>query len=98
MMLLLFAKIASVAVMVWFYLTAKNNMQSPIQWVIIGLIGFWLAWWAVKLTVLTPLVGLAGKNATGVFLLTQIPALVAIAAAYFIRKKLLADLPKGKSE
>ncbi|GAB6141177.1 hypothetical protein JCM14076_19060 [Methylosoma difficile] len=95
MMLLLLAKAASFAVIVWFYLTAKNHSQPPVQWAVIGLIGFWLAWWAVKLTFLTPLVGLAGKNATGVFLLTQIPAFVAIAAAYFIRKKLLADLQKS---
>ncbi len=93
--MLLFAKFAGIAVMVWFYLAAKKNAQPPIQWAIIGLIGFWLAWWGVKLTFLVPLVGLAGKNATGVFLLTQIPALVGIAAAFFIRKKLLAGVAGG---
>lgn len=93
--MLLFAKFAGIAVMVWFYQTAKQNTQSGFQWAIIGLIGFWLAWWAVKLTFLVPLVGLAGKNMTGVFLLTQIPALVGIATAYFIRKKLLSTVSGG---
>ncbi len=90
--MLILAKAAGIATLVWFYLTAKEKGAPAMQWAIIGVIGFWVAWWAVRLTVLGALAGLFTKNPTLLFIVTQIPALCAIAAAYFIRKKLLADL------
>ncbi len=92
--MLFFAKAAGIAVLVWFYMTAKNNGENPIKWAVIGVIGYWLAWWAIKLTILAPMVGMVGINFTAVFIVTQIPALVAIGAAYLVRKKLLADVLK----
>ncbi|MGZ5059175.1 MAG: hypothetical protein ACXWAA_12110 [Methylobacter sp.] len=86
------AKFAGIAVLVWFYLSAKEKGASPINWAIIGLIGYWITWWAVKLTVVSALLGIVAKNPTGTFLLLQIPALCAIGAAFLIRKKLLADV------
>jgi len=85
------ARFAAIAVLVWFYMTAKEKGESPINWAITGLIGYWIAWWAVKLTVVSALSGMVAKNPTGTFLLVQIPALCAIGAAVLIRKKLLAD-------
>ncbi len=96
--MLFLAKAAGIAVIVWFYMTAKKHGQSPIKWVIIGLMGYWIAWWAIKLTILAPIVGLFGKNFTMVFIVTQIPALCAMAAAYLVRKKLLADLPSNSEQ
>ncbi|HEY8036055.1 MAG TPA: hypothetical protein VIF37_10760 [Methylobacter sp.] len=75
-------------------MTAKEKGEPPINWAIIGLIGYWIAWWAVKLTVVSALSGMVAKSATGTFLLVQIPALCAIGAAFLIRKKLLADAAK----
>ncbi len=92
--MLFFAKAAGIAVLVWFYMTAKNNGENPIKWAVIGVIGYWLAWWAIKLTILALMVGMVGINFTAVFIVTQIPALVAIGAAYLVRKKLLADVLK----
>ncbi|MDO9105360.1 MAG: hypothetical protein Q7U57_10400 [Methylovulum sp.] len=92
--MLFLAKAAGIAIMVWFYMTAKEKGESTVKWVVIGLMGYWLAWWAVKLTVLAGLVGLFGKNFTAVFIVTQIPAICAIGAAYLVRKKLLADIAK----
>jgi hypothetical protein len=89
--MLFLAKLAGIAVLVWFYLTAKEKGEQPFKWAIIGLIGYWIAWWAIKLTVVAALTGLVAKSATMTFLLIQIPALCAIAAAFLIRKKLLAD-------
>ncbi|HEY8158716.1 MAG: hypothetical protein ACXV74_12750 [Methylobacter sp.] len=86
------AKFAGIAVLVWFYLSAKEKGASPINWAITGLIGYWITWWAVKLTVVSALLGVVAKNPTGTFLLLQIPALCAIGAAFLIRKKLLADV------
>jgi hypothetical protein len=85
------ARFAGIAVLVWFYMTAKEKGQPPLNWAIIGLIGYWITWWLVKLTVVSPLSGMVAKNPTGTFLLVQIPALCAIGAAFFIRKKLLSD-------
>ncbi len=86
------ARFAAIAILVWFYMTAKEKGESPINWAIIGLIGYWITWWMVKLTVVSALSGMVAKNPTGTFLLVQIPALCAIAAAFLIRKKLLADV------
>jgi len=90
--MLFLAKLAGIVVLVWFYLTAKDKGEQPFKWAIIGLIGYWIAWWAVKLTVVTALSGFVAKSAMMTFLLIQIPALCAIAVAFFIRKKLLADI------
>ena len=95
--MLFLAKLAGVAILVWFFLTAKSQGQQPYKWAIIGLIGYWTTWWAIKLTVVTALVGLVAKSATMTFLLIQIPALCAIAVAFFIRKKLLADIAEKRS-
>ena len=95
--MLFLAKLAGIAVLVWFFLTAKSQGEPPYKWAIIGLIGYWTTWWAIKLTVVTALAGLVAKSATMTFLLVQIPAICAIAVAFFIRKKLLADIAEKKS-
>ncbi|MGR9014431.1 MAG: hypothetical protein ACU83U_12375 [Gammaproteobacteria bacterium] len=72
-------------------MTAKEKGESPINWAITGLIGYWITWWVVKLTLVSSLMGMVAKNPTGAFLIYQIPALCGIGAAFFIRKKLLAN-------
>jgi hypothetical protein len=89
--MLFLAKFAGIVVLVWFYLTAKDKGEQPVKWAIIGLLGYWIAWWAVRLTVVAALSGLVAKSAMMTFIVIQIPALCAIAAAFLIRKKLLAD-------
>jgi len=84
--MLLLAKAAGIAILVWFYLTAKNQGEPPIKWAVIGLMGYWIAWWCVKLTAVAVLSGLVAKSATGTFMLLQIPALIGIGAAFLIRK------------
>lgn len=91
--MLFFAKVAGIAVLVWFYLSAKNNNQPPIQWAIIGAIGYWITWGLIKLTLVALLIPLVAKSFAGTVAVVQIPAICALAAAFFIRKKLLADLP-----
>ncbi len=94
--MLFLAKFAGIAILVWFYLTAKDKGQQPLKWAIIGVIGYWIAWWAVKLTVVSALAGVVAKSATMSFIVIQIPALCAIAAAFLIRKKLIADADAAK--
>lgn len=93
--MLFLAKAAGIAILVWFYLTAKKSGEPPIKWAVIGVMGYWIAWWAVKLTVVSLLLGLVAKSATGTFLVIQIPAIVGVGAAFLIRKKLLADAGKN---
>ncbi len=92
--MLLLAKAAGIAVLIWFYLTAKNQGQPPIKWAVIGVMGYWIAWWAVKLSVVSILSGLVAKSATGTFLLIQLPVVIGVGAAFLVRKKLLADAAK----
>ncbi len=92
LMMLLLARIAGIAVMIWFFLTAKEKGEPAFKWAIIGLIGYWIVWWLVNLTVFSVMKGLIPKSMTMVFIANQIPALCAIFAAFLIRKKLLSDV------
>ena len=92
--MLLLAILGGIAVLVWFYLTAKDKGEPRFNWAITGLIGYWIAWGAVRLTVVAALSGLVAKGSIMAIIVIQIPALCAITAAVFIRKKLLADADK----
>jgi len=83
--------IVGIAVLAWFYLTAKKVGEEPIKWVVIGMIGYWLACWVIKLTLVNALLGSIAQMGMGRMVVTQMPALFGLVAAYFIRKKLLAD-------
>lgn len=95
--MLFLARFAGVAVLVWFYLTAKDKGEPPIKWAILGFIGYWLVWWLVNLTVVKNIVGMFPTNFTAIFLVNQIPALIAIGVCFFIRKKLIADAAAEKN-
>ena len=92
--MLLLAKVAGIAVLVWFYLTAKKQGEQAFKWAIIGLIGYWLTWWAIRLTVVAGLSGVLTKSPVIAFAVFQIPVVCAIAATFLIRKKLLSDAAK----
>lgn len=96
--MLYLAKFAGIAILVWFYLTAKEKGQPTFQWALIGLIGYWLTWWLVKLSVLHTIGDIFVKNATSLFLVMQIPAIAGICASFFIRKKLLADAARENAK
>jgi len=81
---------AGIAVLVWFYLTAKEKGENRFNWAIVGIIGYWLVWGGVKLILVFS--GLVAKGTLMAVILNQIPVICAIAAAFFIRKKLLADV------
>jgi len=83
--------IVGIAVLVWFYVTAKKVGEEPVKWVVIGMIGYWLACWVMKLTLVKVLIGSIAKMGMGRVVVTQLPALFGLVAAFFIRKKLLAD-------
>ncbi len=92
--MLLLAKFAGILVLVWFYMTAKKNQAPAVNWAIIGLIGYWLSWWLANKLLVASLAGMFSKSPTMIFLVTQIPVVVAVAVIFFVRKKLLASLAK----
>ena len=92
---MMLAKIAAILMIVWFFQTAKENGGKPFEWVIIGLIGYWVVWWIVTLTVANPILNSMNKGSVMLLLLIRhIPAFAAIAAAVLVRKKLLSDAHK----
>jgi uncharacterized membrane-anchored protein len=92
--MLLLARLAGVAVFLWFYFTAKEKGEPPFKWAILGFIGYWLAWWLLNLTI----AAMIPSGHMMEFLVHQIPAVGAIGACFFIRKKLIADADTAKAE
>ncbi len=90
---MLLAKMAAVAVLIWFYLTAKDNDELPIKWAIIGLIGFAITWEMAHLAA----DALLPKSPSSAFISSNAPAFVGVAAAWLIRKKLLLDAKRDNS-
>jgi hypothetical protein len=83
------AILSGIAILVWFYLTAKEKSEHRFNWAIVGFIGYWLAWGGVKL--LLTITGLVAKGTIMSVRVNQIPVICAIGAAFMIRRKLLAD-------
>lgn len=79
-----------IAVLVWFYLTAKDKGENRFNWAIVGVTGYWLTWCGVKLMVV--LSGFVAKSTIMAIIVNLLPVLCAIGAAFLIRKKLLADV------
>jgi hypothetical protein len=96
--MLLLARLAGVAIFLWFYFTAKQKGESPFKWAILGFIGYWLTWWLVNLTFVKGMAAAFPSNHMMVFLVSQIPAVGGIFACVFIRKKLIADADADKVE
>jgi integral membrane sensor domain MASE1 len=95
--MLYLAKFGGIAILIWFYKTAVDKNQSGLKWAIVGLIGYWLTWWLVNLTIVQGMMGMTPKNLTMLFLINQVPAIGAIVAAILIRKKLVTDVEKELS-
>ncbi len=89
--MLLLAKLFGILTMIWFYLTGKKLGEPPIKWAVIGLVGYWITWWLADLLILGPLSAAKISNTALVFVITQIPAVLAVLAAVFIRKKLISS-------
>ncbi|PKM10773.1 MAG: hypothetical protein CVV13_11755 [Gammaproteobacteria bacterium HGW-Gammaproteobacteria-3] len=95
---MLLAKVAGIIMLVWFYQTAKKQGENPVKWAVIGVIGYWLVWWIMTLAVANPLLETFERSSVALLLLIrQLPALVAIAAAVFIRKKFLVDAAESSN-
>jgi uncharacterized membrane protein len=94
--MLLLAKLAALGIVIWFYMTADKVGEPPVKWVVIGLIGYLIVYLLVNLTVVTALIAMVAKKSTAIIVFSQIPAICGLAAAYFIRKKLLSNANAAK--
>jgi putative flippase GtrA len=83
---MLLAKIVAVAILVWFFHSAKENGQQPFKWAIIGLVGFGITWEAAHL-----LTDAVTQNKA---ITLTLPAILAAIGAFFIRQKLISDAKK----
>jgi len=89
--MLFLAKAFAIGVLIWFYTTAREKGEPPINWAITGLIGYVIVWIAVRYTLVQALWSMVSKNPTAAIIVMQIPALCALAAAFLIRKKLISS-------
>jgi hypothetical protein len=80
--MLFLAKLFGVLSLVWFYSAAKKHGGPPLQWPIIGLIGYWLTWWLSKMLLVVPLTSIMPKHSVAEFLVTQLPVLCGIGCAF----------------
>jgi putative flippase GtrA len=80
---MLLAKIIAVAILVWFFLSAKEHEQPPFKWAIVGLIGYAITWEAAHL--------LTDALSENRLIAATIPAAIATIGAFFIRAKLISD-------
>jgi uncharacterized membrane-anchored protein len=95
--MLFLAKAFAIGVLVWFYTTAREKGEPPINWAVTGLIGYIIVWIAVRYTLVAALATAVAKNPTAAVILMQIPAICAIGVAFFIRKKLISNATENKS-
>jgi hypothetical protein len=86
------AKLFGILTLVWFYFAAKDNNAPVINWSVIGVIGYWLTWWLSKFLLLEPLSKMVAKHSMMEMVLTQLPVACAVAACFFIRKRLIASV------
>ncbi len=86
---MLLAKFAAVAVLVWFFHSAKENGESPFKWAIIGLIGFGITWEIAHL-----ITDAVTENRA---IAASAPAFIGIAATWFVRQKLLLDAKRDNA-
>ena len=83
---MLLAKIIAVAILVWFFHSAKENGQEPFKWAIIGLVGYGITWEAAHL-----ITDVMTENR---LIASTLPAVLAAVGAWAIRQKLVSDAKK----
>ncbi|MSR16580.1 MAG: hypothetical protein EXR89_02100 [Methylococcaceae bacterium] len=83
---MLLAKIIAVAILVWFFHSAKENGQEPFKWAIIGFIGYAITWEAAHL--------ITDAITENRVIASTFPALIAMVGAWLIRQKLISDIKK----
>jgi hypothetical protein len=86
---MLLAKFAAVAVLIWFFQSAKENGESPFKWAIIGLIGFGITWEIAHL--------ITDAVTSNRLFSASIPAFAGFGATWFVRKKLLLDAKRDNA-
>ena len=96
--MLLLAKLAAIVVLVWFFTSAQEHRQPPVQWAVIGLIGYVLTWFLVYKTFVHGLPPAMTRSEGMGFIVMQFPVFCAMAAVYLVRKKLISDATNSQKQ
>lgn len=91
----IFSKLLGILSLVWFYNTAKQYGAPIFNWSVIGLIGYWLTWWLVKLAVIDSISTSIPRDSSMQIVLALVPAFCGFAACYVIRNQLIASLNRS---
>ena len=86
---MLLAKIIAVAILVWFFLSAKEHGGQPFKWAIVGFIGYAITWEALHL--------ITDSMTENKIIASTLPAVMATVGAFFIRVKLIADIQRDNT-
>ena len=92
--MLLIAKLIALGIMIWFYMSAQKAGEPPVKWAVIGLIGYTIVWFLVYRIVAVPLS--SGKAGAADFIIHQIPAVIGLLTAHWVRKKLMREVTVAK--
>lgn len=91
----IFSKLLGILSLIWFYNTAKKHGGPIFNWSVIGLIGYWLTWWLVKLLVVDNVTGSLARDSALQLVLALVPAVCGFAACYLIRNQLIASVERS---
>lgn len=80
------AKLLGIAVLVWFYKTAKQVGENAIQWSIFGVISFFLSATITYYAISQPLLDLVAAKSAMALAISQLPIVFGLGAAYLFRK------------
>lgn len=92
----LLAKLAALGIAIWFYKTADEHGEPPFKWVVTGLIGYVIVWFLADFVFDSMTTNRLARGGALLFVVNQLPAFAGLAAAHFIRKKMLSNLAASK--
>ena len=92
--MLLIAKLIALGIVIWFYMSAQKAGEPPVKWAVIGLIGYTIVWFLIYKAVAVPLS--SGKAGAADFIIHQIPAIIGLLTAQWVRKKLISNAAVAK--
>ncbi len=81
------AKLIAIAVVVWFYKSAKEVGENPFLWAFFGAVGFFLSATLAHYVISEPLLTTLPPKTTLASIIRQFPLFMGIASVYWIKRK-----------
>ncbi len=83
------AKLLGLAVLIWFYKTAKQVGENAIQWAVFGVIGFFLSATIAHYVISEALLAVVSDDTGWALFIRQLPIFLGLGVVYLLRKKCL---------